>query len=85
MNYDYNKKFGLLKFYSGYVKFNLNSPKGYSLKIINAQTDYNTFYKYLYDYKMLLYVLQTLPPNTDFKHSIYTARTWCAHNLPTAL
>ena len=39
MNYDHNKKFGLLKFHSGYGKFNLNSPKGYSLKIINAQTD----------------------------------------------
>ena len=38
MNYDHNKKFGLLKFHSGYGKFNLNSPKGYSLKIINAQT-----------------------------------------------
>jgi len=38
MDYDHNKKFGLLKFYSGYGKFNLNSPKGYSLKIINAQT-----------------------------------------------
>jgi len=37
MNYDHNKKFGLLKFNSGYGKFNLNSPKGYSLKIINAQ------------------------------------------------
>ena len=39
MNYDHNKKFGLLKFHSGYETFNLNSPKGYSLKIINAQTD----------------------------------------------
>jgi len=39
MNYDHNKKFGLLKFHSGYGKFNLNSPKGYCLKIINAQTD----------------------------------------------
>ena len=38
MNYDYNKKFGLLKFHSGYEKFNLNSPMGYSLKIINVQT-----------------------------------------------
>jgi len=38
MNYDHNKKFGLLKFHSGYEKFNLNSPKGYSLQIINAQT-----------------------------------------------
>ena len=38
MNYDHNKKFGLLKFHSGYGKFNLNSPNGYSLKIINAQT-----------------------------------------------
>ena len=42
MNYDYNKKFGLLKFHSGYGKFNLNSPKGYSLNIINAQTAYKT-------------------------------------------
>jgi len=38
MNYDHNKKFGLLKFYSGYGQFILNSSKGYSLKIINAQT-----------------------------------------------
>jgi len=38
MNYDYNKKFGLFKFHSGYGKFNLNSPKVYSLKKINAQT-----------------------------------------------
>jgi len=41
MNYDHNKKFGLLKFHSGYGKVNLNSPKGYSLKIINAQTGAN--------------------------------------------
>jgi len=40
MNYDNNKKFGLLKFLSGYGKFYLNSPKGYSRKIINAQTGY---------------------------------------------
>jgi len=39
MDYDHNKKFGLLIFFSGYEKNNLNSPKGYSLKIINAQTD----------------------------------------------
>ena len=39
MNYDHNTKFGLLKFHSGYGKVNLNSPKGYSRKIINAQTD----------------------------------------------
>ena len=38
MNYDNNKKFGLLQFHSGYGKFYLNSPKGYSRKIINAQT-----------------------------------------------
>jgi len=41
MNYDHNKMFGLLKFHLGYGKFNLNSPKGYSLKIINAQTASN--------------------------------------------
>jgi len=39
MNYD-NKKFGLLKFHSGYGKIYFKSPKGYSQKIINAQTDY---------------------------------------------
>ena len=39
MNYDHNKKFGLLKFHLGYGKFKLNSPIGYSLKIINAQTE----------------------------------------------
>jgi len=38
MNYDHNKKFGLLKFYSGYGKNYFNSPKGYSQKIINVQT-----------------------------------------------
>jgi len=44
MYYDHNKKFGLLKFNLGYGKFNLNSPKGYSLKIINAQTDINLLF-----------------------------------------
>ena len=44
MNYDHNKKFGLLKFHSGYGKVNLNSPKGYSLKIINAQTARDHFF-----------------------------------------
>jgi len=39
MNYDNNKKFGLLQFHSGYGKNYLNSPKGYDRKIINAQTD----------------------------------------------
>jgi len=38
MNYDHNKKFGLLKFHSGYGNVYLNSPKGYSKKIINPQT-----------------------------------------------
>ena len=38
INYDHYKKFGLFKFHSGHGKFNLNSPKGYSLKIINVQT-----------------------------------------------
>ena len=38
MNYDNNKKFGLLQLHSGYGQFYLNSPKGYIRKIINAQT-----------------------------------------------
>ena len=40
MNYDHNKKVWAIKISFGYGKFNLNSPKGYSLKIINAQTDF---------------------------------------------
>jgi len=40
MNYDLNKKIGLFKFQSGYRKLYLNSPKGYSKKIIKAQTGY---------------------------------------------
>jgi len=48
MNYDHNKKFGLLKFHSGYGKFNLNSPKDYSLKIINVQTVYIVSFLALY-------------------------------------
>ena len=39
MNYDNNKKCGLFKFQSGCKKLYLNSPKGYSRKIINSQTD----------------------------------------------
>jgi len=38
MNYDNSKQFGLLQFHSGYGKFYLNSPKGYTRKITNAQT-----------------------------------------------
>jgi len=55
MNYDHNKKFGLLIFQSGYGKFNLNSPKGYSLKIIYAQTDtvYQPFLPLEHIYKQL--------------------------------
>ena len=37
--YDHNKEFGLFKNNSGYRKLYLNSPKGYSRKIIIAQTD----------------------------------------------
>jgi len=32
MNYDHTKKFELLEFISGYGKFYLNSPTGYSRK-----------------------------------------------------
>jgi len=42
MNYDNNKKFELLQFHSGYGTFSLNSPKGYSRKIINVQTALTT-------------------------------------------
>jgi len=45
MNYDHNKIFGLFKFQSGYRKFYLNSPKGYSRKIINAQTALHRVYQ----------------------------------------
>ena len=38
MNFDHNKKIGIFKFLSGYRKLYLNSPKGYSRKIINVQT-----------------------------------------------
>jgi len=46
MNYDHNKKFGLSKFHSGYWTFYLNSPKGYSQKIISAQTDFDYVIKF---------------------------------------
>ena len=46
INYDNNKKLGLLQFQSGYGQFYLNSPKGYSRKIINAQTELYTHPKY---------------------------------------
>jgi len=39
VKYDHNH-LGLFIFQSGYRKFYLNSTKGYSRKIINAQTDY---------------------------------------------
>ena len=41
INYDHNKNVGLFKLQSGYRKLYLNSPKGYSRKIFNAQTDKN--------------------------------------------
>jgi len=40
MNYDHNKNVALFKFQLGYRKIYLNSPKGYSRKIINAQKFY---------------------------------------------
>ena len=47
MYYDNNKKFGLIQFHSGYGKFYLNSPKGYSRKIINAQTDVSKLFVWI--------------------------------------
>jgi len=44
MNDYNNKKFGLLPFHSGYGKLYLNSSKGYSRKIINAQTGADCFH-----------------------------------------
>jgi len=38
MNYEHNKNFGLFQFQSGYRKLYLNTLKGYSRKLINAQT-----------------------------------------------
>jgi len=43
LNYDHNKNVGLFKFQSGYRTLYLNCPKGYSRKIINAQTEYMPF------------------------------------------
>jgi len=40
MNYDNNKNVGLFKFQSGYRKLYFKSPKGYSRKIIKAQTGF---------------------------------------------
>ena len=37
-NYNHNIKLGVFKFQSGYKKFYMKSPKGYSRTIINAQT-----------------------------------------------
>jgi len=36
-NHDHNKKFGLLKFHSGYRNINLDSPEGYGLKKITRR------------------------------------------------
>ena len=47
MNYDHNNIFGLFKFQSGYRKFCLNSRKGYSRKIINAQTGWHHIVPFL--------------------------------------
>jgi len=44
MNNDHNTIFGLFKFQSGYRKLYLNSPKGYSRKIINVQTELRQFH-----------------------------------------
>ena len=50
MNCDHNKKIRLLKFQSAYGKFNLNSPKGYSLKVTNAQTDHFVVVLFTYSF-----------------------------------
>jgi len=41
IKYGHNTNFVLFKFQSGYRKLYLNSPKGYSRKLINAQIDEN--------------------------------------------
>jgi len=67
MNYDNNKKFGLLQFYSGHGHFYLNSPKGFCRKKINAQTGPNRsellagvqFFLLLYQGKMICKLIKT--------------------------
>ena len=54
MDFDHNKRFGLLKFHSGYVKFYFNSQKGYNRKMINAQTGINRIIPY-YDINIFLW------------------------------
>ena len=66
MNYDHNKKFGLLKSHSGYETFNLNSPKGYSLKIIYAQTEYA--YIYLHTLQDMVFIICDI----KFVHAFFT-------------
>jgi len=58
MNYDHNKKFGQLKFHLGYGKFYLNSPKGYSRKIINAQTEHRMSQKTFGPFRFITEVLK---------------------------
>jgi len=61
MTYDHNKYFEQFKFQSGYRELYLNSPKGYSRKIINAQTGNNNLLSvikicYILIYEMKLYI-----------------------------
>jgi len=67
MNFDHNKNFGLYKFQSSYRKLYLNNPKGYSKKIINAQTVY-----YLYT----IFVTEHI-----FKHSIIIQLWFNVHSI----
>ena len=44
MNYDHNKKIGLFKFQTGYRKFYLNNPKGYSKKYFTVHVGFIQFH-----------------------------------------
>jgi len=84
MNYDHNKKFGLLKFYSGYGKVYLNSPKGYSLKIINAQTGHNILF-FFSAFVIINHSLGTVDISSATVQSVGTLETGIQFQCPAEL
>jgi len=64
-------KFGLLKFYSGFGKLNLNSQKGFSPKIINVQTALNAAY---------IIIIIMLSRYKGFCHGNKRKKVHCASN-----
>jgi len=86
MNYDHNKNFGLFKFHSGYRKFYLNSPTGYSQKQLTRRLKLTiSMCRHIIELRLILMILVNLSSLFTKHNSLltntHTIKILANHNI----